>query len=364
MSADIINEFAEISPEIQELRLLRPDAVSQAQASFAALLETDSTLTRAERYAIAAAVAGIHQQPQAQALYSEFAEDEPVAPEHQERVQAAIEVAELLTLEPKAASRTVLGHLTPWYSKDDIVSIYQLLSFLAFQLRVVHGLRVLAGHQVAHGFQGSKPDTNAWTNTEGVLEHHQAVAPTNFVRHSLGWLPWIDPLTTDGLTNEQWDALINPDRASSPYFRLLARDPGALKARTLTDFDIFYNTTGGLGRAERELAATAASISNGCEFCTSVHAGRAVTESGNAEAVDALLADLHADLGSAAWNAIRDAAVALTTLEFDQEHVAALRAAGLDDADIIDAINAAAFFNWANRLMLGLGQPDVPARYR
>ena len=41
-----------------------------------------------------------------------------------------------------------------------------------------------------------------------------------------------------------------------------------------------------------------------------------------------------------------------------------LREAGLDDADVVDVIGAAAFFNWANRLMLTLGAPDVPKRYR
>jgi alkylhydroperoxidase family enzyme len=30
---------------------------------------------------------------------------------------------------------------------------------------------------------------------------------------------------------------------------------------------------------------------------------------------------------------------------------------GLDDAEIVDVINSAAFFNWANRLMLSLGEP-------
>ena len=39
-----------------------------------------------------------------------------------------------------------------------------------------------------------------------------------------------------------------------------------------------------------------------------------------------------------------------------------LRAAGLGDAEIVDVIGGAAFFNWANRLMLSLGEPEVPAR--
>ena len=39
-----------------------------------------------------------------------------------------------------------------------------------------------------------------------------------------------------------------------------------------------------------------------------------------------------------------------------------LRKVGLDDASIVDVINAASFFNWANRLMLSLGEPAAPAK--
>ena len=34
---------------------------------------------------------------------------------------------------------------------------------------------------------------------------------------------------------------------------------------------------------------------------------------------------------------------------------------GLDDMAIADVINGAAFFNWSNRLMLSLGEPEIPA---
>ena len=30
----------------------------------------------------------------------------------------------------------------------------------------------------------------------------------------------------------------------------------------------------------------------------------------------------------------------------------------------IDVINAASFFSWANRLMLSLGEPELPKRFR
>jgi alkylhydroperoxidase family enzyme len=36
-----------------------------------------------------------------------------------------------------------------------------------------------------------------------------------------------------------------------------------------------------------------------------------------------------------------------------------LRASGLDEVAILDVINSGAFFNWANRLMLSLGEPTL-----
>jgi uncharacterized peroxidase-related enzyme len=55
-------------------------------------------------------------------------------------------------------------------------------------------------------------------------------------------------------------------------------------------------------------------------------------------------------------------ALTATPIAFGPEHVTRLRAAGLDDPDIVDVINAASFFNWANRLMLSLGEPAAAAK--
>src|SRR5699024_1982762 len=90
-------------------------------------------------------------------------------------------------------------------------------------------------------------------------------------------------------------------------------------------------------------------------------------EGGDAAAIDRLLDEgITVDLGSSLWSAIRDAAVALTAtpFAFNDENVTALREAGLDDLSIIDVINSSAFFNWANRLMLTLAEPNVPKRFR
>lgn len=187
-------------------------------------------------------------------------------------------------------------------------------------------------------------------------------APDRFTRDLIGWRAWLDPLAEAELTERHYDGLVDRSRAGSEYFRLLAREPEVLKARTLADKDIFYNTSTGLPRAERELAATAVSRANGCIFCASVHARFAATHSKRPDDVDRLLADgVGVDLG-ARWNAIVAATVALTAtpVAFGPAHVAALEDAGLDDGEIVDLIQSAAFFGWANRLMLSLGEPTPP----
>lgn len=142
---------------------------------------------------------------------------------------------------------------------------------------------------------------------------------------------------------------------------LLARDPDILGARTRTDKDIFYNPDGGLPRAERELAATAVSRTNGCIFCASVHARFAVTHSKRHADVDRLLDDGVTAPQDARWSAVVSAAASLTQTPsgFTRQSAEALIAAGFQDDEIVDLIYASAFFNWANRLMLSLGEPQA-----
>lgn len=203
--------------------------------------------------------------------------------------------------------------------------------------------------------------------TGPVTDYDDLARPDAFTQDGLGWVPWLEPVAEGDLTEQQRDALIEPARAKMPYFRLLARDPEALRTRTLTDLDIFFNVSGGVGRAERELAAAATSRRNGCVFCASVHAAAATRESGRRDDVQRLLDEgTGADVGSETWNAVVAASVALadTPLAFGAAEVDRLAAAGLDVAEIVDVVNGAAFFNWANRLMLSLGEPEVPARRR
>ncbi|BDG74758.1 alkylhydroperoxidase domain protein [Roseomonas fluvialis] len=188
-----------------------------------------------------------------------------------------------------------------------------------------------------------------------------SATPNAFTRAQIGWVPFVAPLDEAQLTPRHIAALVDAARSKSAYFRLLARDPDALEHRTRTDKDIFYNPEAGAPRADRELAAVAVSRFNGCIYCASVHARFAATYAKREADVDRMLAEgVGADLGER-WNAIVEASVALTAIpmRFGPEHVQRLRATGMDDLAISDVIQAAAFFNWANRLMLSLGEASA-----
>ncbi|RDJ27701.1 alkylhydroperoxidase domain protein [Bosea caraganae] len=198
--------------------------------------------------------------------------------------------------------------------------------------------------------------------TATTLDHPAATVPTAFTQAELGWNAWLDPVPEEVLTERQKEGLVDIARAKSPYFRLLAHDPDILRFRTLADKDIFYNTRAGLPRAERELAAAAVSRSNGCIYCASVHSRFASTHSKRRDEVQRLLDEgVGVDIDPL-WNAVIEASAALaaTPVAFGAEHVGKLRALGLDDLAIADLIHAASFFSWANRLMLSLGEPELP----
>lgn len=191
---DVIDHLAEIpaGSRLDGIRRARPDAREHAQQSFLALVEPASPgqLSLADRYAVAAYVALLHDADgaptRASAFYRELLEDEaepavvaavsdaaragrgsgpygdyrepalrgeaepgPMASIDRavlgERLAAALEHAHLLTLHPRDARPEALRALVAaGWQADAIVSLSQLVAFLSFQLRLVHGLRVLA----------------------------------------------------------------------------------------------------------------------------------------------------------------------------------------------------------------------------
>ncbi|MBP1326242.1 alkylhydroperoxidase domain protein/CMD domain protein [Leucobacter exalbidus] len=313
-----------------------------------------------------------------------------------DHLSAALEYAHMLVLHPRDAGREHLKQLLEaGWSTTGIVTLSQLIAFLTFQFRVVEGLRVIAGQHQASGPAAASPElsqrlsalagevavaasaavageaTGEVTVFETLPQAPKVVEPPRFTSDALGWKPWLEPLPAAEFTPQHHEALVEPERIHMPYFRLLARDPDALRERTLTDIDIFFNTDAGLPRAEREVAAAASSRFTGCVFCASVHARFGIEQGADAGIVQRLLdegvtrftAENTAEQPSFGprWDAIIGATVALTATppRLGEAEVAQLRAAGLEELELLDVVQAGSFFNWANRLMLSLGEPTV-----
>ena len=58
-----------------------------------------------------------------------------------------------------------------------------------------------------------------------VLEPPPHPVPRAFTQALLDWLPWLEPLAVEALTERHMAGLVDAARVKSPYFRLLARDP-------------------------------------------------------------------------------------------------------------------------------------------
>lgn len=196
MTTDIVDQIAGVTPELDALRRRRPVTREQLQASFDALFTPVSTahVSQAERELIAAfatrlagdddatgvfyADRALTADPQRAAIVIAEATDaavtgpfgsyneaglqaentdgeryEPpaeVAEVLGERLAAALVHTHLLVFRPRESGAADIQRLVDaGWSADGIVTLSQLVSFLAFQQRVVTGLRVLSAAGIA-----------------------------------------------------------------------------------------------------------------------------------------------------------------------------------------------------------------------
>lgn len=174
------------------------------------------------------------------------------------------------------------------------------------------------------------------------------------------WRPRVEPVDLEQATQEQLDALqVTPSNTKvSEYVLVLAHDPQSLKVRSPLFNAIMYDE-GGMSRAERELGAIGASMVNRCIYCAAVHASRHVQIEKDDTVTDQIFANGEQANLSPRDRAIFDFAIALSKSpsEAGPQHMAALKAAGLDAAEILDLILSSSLFGWANRLMHVLGDP-------
>lgn len=358
---DLLARLAEITPNspLAQARATRQTATEGIEASYQRLFAPQDAgdFAIAERQLLAQRISEWHGDQQLAAHYAQLQQTRPA---DGPRVQAALDHAERLSFKPAGAEAKHLQVLQQaGWSLASIVTLSQLIAFVSFQSRLLYGYRLLSGSPVA-ATSRAPVRASAWrTAIHTASSRH---APPAFTRQELGWEPWIAAKPLEEFDEPGKALLAKFGHADSEYFRLLARDHAVLEQRTITDRAIFY-TAGGLARQDRELAAAVASKVNGCIYCASVHARKAAQLSKRTEDVQRLLDIVPGEVLSQGqgedWRAQIDFAAALsaTPPRANNDQLAELRAQGLGELELLDLVQATAFFAWANRLMLTLGEP-------
>jgi uncharacterized peroxidase-related enzyme len=273
---------------------------------------------------------------------------------------AAKQFARVLTTKPIDGDKALL-HTMPKAGLDTptIIAVAQLVAFISFQTRVVHGLLAM---QAASATASATSITNS-THSASEPNNLALGSPINikgFTNEVLDWKSWLDVLDIEKASPEQLAVLkeSHPKATTSDYYLTLVHQPEILKQRSIAFNAIMY-APGGLLRAERELGATVVSRINGCVYCASVHAQRFEQLGKRNDAIVQVFEDPYSITTNPRDKAISDFSIQLTLApaKVNAKSIQALTDVGMSMGEVLDLLHSVAIFAWANRLMLNLGEP-------
>lgn len=154
---------------------------------------------------------------------------------------------------------------------------------------------------------------------------------------------WIDSVSPDAATGELknlYERIGGARGGVAAIHQAQSLNPSVLAAHFELYKALMFQPSP-LSRADREAIAVAVSRANACEYCAAHH-GTALDQLG-------IASSLASNVFEWATRLARDPA------QTSAADVAALRAAGLSDRAILDAVLVVAYFSFANRLVMGLG---------
>ena len=172
----------------------------------------------------------------------------------------------------------------------------------------------------------------------------------------MAWITTIDEGDADGRLAKLYAELVEKRGKISNILKVHSLNPEALGSHLDLYMGIMFGRSG-LSRAEREAIAVVVSASNDCAYCVNHHLEalrryvkdevvlQALSTADGLETLEPRLSNIvrHADKLTNAPNA-------MTESDLDE-----LRVVGLDDRDILDLTLITAYFNFVNRIALGLG---------
>lgn len=172
----------------------------------------------------------------------------------------------------------------------------------------------------------------------------------------MAWIDEIEPEDAEGELHEIYDELIKKRGKVANILKVHSLNPGAMQGHLDLYMQLLYGRSK-LSRGEREMIAVAVSRANNCDYCVNHH----LEALARYEKDEARLAQLGIDYRKADLSerhvAMLDYVTRLTSQPsaVTEDYVGRLREAGFSDRDILDMNLVCAYFNFVNRIALGLG---------
>jgi uncharacterized peroxidase-related enzyme len=172
----------------------------------------------------------------------------------------------------------------------------------------------------------------------------------------MSWIEEVEVSEAEGKLAEMYAALIKQRGKISNILKVHSLNPDAMGDHLDLYMTLMFGKSG-LSRAEREAVAVVVSANNDCEYCVRHHAEALRHYIDDEETMAMLMtADGLETLEPRLSNIVRHAEklttapIAMTESDLDE-----LRTEGLSDKDILDLTLIVAYFNFVNRIALGLG---------
>jgi uncharacterized peroxidase-related enzyme len=174
----------------------------------------------------------------------------------------------------------------------------------------------------------------------------------------MSWIKEVEVSEAEGKLAETYAALIKQRGKVANILKVHSLNPVAMGDHLNLYMTIMFGKSG-LSRAEREAIAVVVSASNDCEYCVNHHAEALRRYIKDEEVISLLMSsDGLETLEPRLSNIVRHAEK-LTTAPgaMTESDLGELRAVNLSDGDILDLTLVVGYFNFVNRIALGLGVP-------
>lgn len=177
----------------------------------------------------------------------------------------------------------------------------------------------------------------------------------------MSWIDQIDVEAADGKLEEIYAELVKKRGKVSNILKVHSLNPDAMGSHLELYMSVMFGKSG-LSRAEREAIAVVVSANNDCAYCVNHHAEALRRYIKDDETLELLMsADGLETLEPRLSNIVRHAEKLTTAPSaMTESDLGELRAVGLSDKDILDLTLVVAYFNFVNRIALGLGVDFTP----